>query len=297
MNPQFPLYIVSKGRWESRLTSKSLERMGIPYFVIVESQEYDRYSSVIDSAKLLVLDPKYKDVYDTFSEDPALGGGKGTGSGPARNYAWDHSISLGFKWHWVMDDNIRCFYRLNRNLRVKVTDGTVFRCMEDFCLRYTNVGMGGPNYLMFVPRRYKRKPFITNTRIYSCNLIRNDLPMRWRGRYNEDTDLSLRMIKSGHCTILFNAFLQNKATTLTMKGGNTDTIYTVGTMAKSQMLKLMHPDVVEVVWKYGRWHHWINYRPFQRYPKLRRLDGLESSPNIDINEYGMTLINLPITTL
>ena len=40
MKPTYPIYIVSKGRWESRLTSKSLDRMGIPYWLVVEEQEY-----------------------------------------------------------------------------------------------------------------------------------------------------------------------------------------------------------------------------------------------------------------
>ena len=50
----------------------------------------------------------------------------------------------------------------------------------------------------------------------------------WRGRYNEDTDLSLRALKDGWCTVLFNAFLIGKVTTMRMKGGNTDNVYTDG---------------------------------------------------------------------
>ena len=56
MNPRYPIYIVSKGRWESRLTSKSLERMGVPYYIVVEDQEYDNYCSVIDPSKVVILD-------------------------------------------------------------------------------------------------------------------------------------------------------------------------------------------------------------------------------------------------
>ena len=44
-----------------------------------------------------------------------------------------------------------------------------------------------------------------HSRIYSCNLIRTDIPYRWRGRYNEDTILSLDILRGGHCTLLFNA--------------------------------------------------------------------------------------------
>ena len=36
INPKYPIYIVSKGRWESRLTSKILEKMNVPYKIVVE---------------------------------------------------------------------------------------------------------------------------------------------------------------------------------------------------------------------------------------------------------------------
>ncbi|MCW9550747.1 MULTISPECIES: GREB1-related protein [Klebsiella] len=258
MNPNFPLYIVSKGRWESRLTAKTLERLQVPYFIVIEEQEYAQYSAVIDKEKILVLDKRYQREYDTFDE---LGLTKSVGPGAARNFVWDHSIAGGYPWHWVMDDNIRAFYRLHKNKRLRVGDGTIFRCMEDFVLRYENVAMAGPNYYMFVPDRQKCPPFITNTRIYSCNLIRNDSPFRWRGRYNEDTDLSLRMLKAGWCTIQFNAFLQNKVATQKIKGGNTAEFYAQeGTYNKSRMQVEMHPDVSRMVFKFGRVHHTLTIR-------------------------------------
>ena len=34
MNPKYPLYIVSKGRADSRLTSKALEKMLVPYYIV-----------------------------------------------------------------------------------------------------------------------------------------------------------------------------------------------------------------------------------------------------------------------
>jgi hypothetical protein len=284
VNPQFPLYIVSKGRWESRLTSKALEEMGVPYYVVIEPQEFDQYAAVIDPKKLLILDPKFKEEYDVFNDFGVAGS---TGSGPARNFAWDHSVKNGFAWHWVMDDNIDGFYRLNRNLKVPVADGTIFRVMEDFCLRYENISMAGPNYHMFATRKSPRiPPFVTNTRIYSCNLIRNDVPFRWRCRYNEDTDLSLRMLKAGWCTVLFNAFLQYKTTTLKLKGGNTDTIYQMGTLPKSSQLYVAHPDVTRIVWKFGRWHHHVDYSKFKRL-KLIQKEGVKVEQKI--NNYGMIL--------
>jgi len=287
MNPDYPIYIVSKGRWESRLTSKALKRMNVPYFIIIEEQEYDQYASVIDPQKILILPRHYLENYDTFDD---LGFSKSKGPGSARNFAWDHSISINASWHWVMDDNIASFQRLNRNLMVKVTNGAIFKASEDFVNRYENLAIAGFNYDFFCQSKEKHPPFILNTRIYSCLLIRNDIPYRWRGRYNEDTDLSLRALKDGWCTVQFNAFIQEKAQTQTMKGGNSDEFYfKEGTMPKSQMLADMHPDVAKVVWKFNRWHHHVDYRAFKK-------NRLRFKPNLNIpdvvNNYGMKLVTI-----
>lgn len=266
----------------------------------MEEKERRAYAEAIgDSSKVLVLDPAYQRDYDTFDN---LGDTKGKGPGPARNFVWDHAVAEGHAWHWVMDDNIRYFYRLNRNLYGDVLDGTVLRCMEDFVLRYENVAMAGPNYFMFAPRKLKMPPIVLNTRIYSCNLIRNDTGFRWRGRYNEDTDLSLRMLKAGWCTVQFNAFLQHKEVTSKVKGGNTKEFYSKeGTLPKSQMLVAMHPDVAKLAFKWGRMaahaagedenlkqhgraHHVVDYAPFKS-NKLIKKAGVVIPGGVD--DYGM----------
>jgi hypothetical protein len=286
-NPKYPLYIVSKNRAESRLTVKSLELMNVPYTVVIEESNFDEYARVIDPKNLLILDPQYLKDYDTFDD---LGDTKSKGPGAARNFAWEHSMSLGFDRHWVMDDNIRYFYRLNNNKFRRAATGAVFRAMEDFSDRYTNVAISGPQYFMFIPRKSKLPPFVTNTRIYSCNLILNKIPYRWRGRYNEDTDLSLRALKDGWCTIQFNAFVQDKTTTQVIGGGNTEEFYSKeGTTPKSEMLKRMHPDVTKLVYRYGRAHHHVNYLPFKK-NKLRKIKNLEIDETP--NEYGMQIQKL-----
>ena len=281
MNPQFPIYIVSKGRADSRLTARYLQAMGVPFRIVVEASEYAAYKAVI--ADVLVLDTAYQRDYDTCDR---LGEHLGKGSGPARNFAWDHAVASGAAWHWCMDDNIKGFFRFHRNLKTPASDGTVLRCMEDFALRYANVAMAGPNYFMFAPRKVGRiAPFTLNTRIYSCNLIRCDAPFRWRGRYNEDTDLSVRMLKAQWCTILFNAFLQYKMPTQTMRGGNTDTIYRDGTARKSQMIVDLHPDVARLAWRFGRAHHYVDYGGFTQRLILR--EGIKLERGSD--DYGMVL--------
>lgn len=293
MNPDYPVYVVSKGRWSysSRQTSRALEQMLVPYYIVVEEQEYSEYKKGIKNAKeILVLPKRYLEEYDTCDD---LGFTKSKGPGSARNFCWEHSMSNGFERHWVLDDNINGFFRLNRNKSWKATSGTIFKCAEDFVNRYENIAIAGFEYRQFAggENRYK-SPFRLNTRIYSCLLIKNDIPYRWRGRYNEDTDLCIRALKDGWCTLLFHAFIQNKTTTQKIKGGNTKDFYEKeGTYNKSKMLEDMYPDIVKVVWKFNRWHHVVDYRPFIN-NKLIKKEGLTFKNKI--NNYGMSLKEFPI---
>jgi len=271
MNPRYPIYVISKGRWESRLTSKALEIRRIPYRIVVEPQEHDEYAAVINPAKILVL---------PFSN-------LGQGSIPARNWVWEHSISEGAERHWILDDNIRYFYRRHKNRRIRTGDGTTFLAIEDFVDRYKNVALAGMHYKMFAPDSNKEPPVQLNTRIYSCILIKNDIPYRWRGRYNEDTDLSLRALKDGWCTVLFWAFLADKIATMTMKGGNTEQLYQGdGRYQMALALQKQHPDVVKITRKWGRWQHHVDYRPFKGNRLIKR-EGVEIPQGP--NEYGMVL--------
>lgn len=274
--PRFPLYIPTKGRHESRLTSRALTEQGVPHFLVVEPQEVEAYERATRGslATVLPLDMSYKARYELCDD---LGLTKSTGSGPARNFIWDQAVSAGHAWHWIMDDNIVRFYRLHRNAKIQVLTPMFWRAMEDFVLRYENVAMAGPAYEHFALANQKYAPFATNTRIYSCNLIRNDVPFRWRGRYNEDTILSLDMLKAGWCTVQFNAFLQNKVATQRLKGGNTTELYGEGTAPKSEMLKRVHPDVTRLVWKFNRHHHHVDYKRFKQ-PLRRRPDAVMESP-------------------
>ncbi len=271
-NPQFPVYVISKGRWESRLTSKVLEAINVPYRIVVEPQEVEKYAEVIDSGKILTL---------PFSD-------LGQGSIPARNWVWEHSISEGARRHWILDDNIRTFYRLHNNQKVRVDSGTIFRAAEDFIERYENVGLAGFNYQWLAKQRQDIPPFLANTRIYSCILIDNSLKHRWRGRYNEDTDLSLRVLKDHFCTVQFNAFLADKQSTMTMKGGNTDELYQGdGRLKMAESLRDQHPDVVTIVRKWNRWQHQVDYRPFKDNKFIPRAG--VSLDDLEVNNYGMEL--------
>ena len=274
--PKYPIYIISKGRWEGRHTSKALEKMGVPYHIVVEPQEADEYRKVIEPSKVLEL---------PFSN-------LGQGSIPARNWVWQHAKDSGADAHWILDDNIRAFFRCNRNLLIPVHDGTTFYAAERFVDRYENVPMSGMQYYMFLPRRAKKPPYNPNTRVYSCILLKHNqidgiLEERWRGRYNEDTDLSLRILKSGQCTVLFNAFICDKLTTMTCKGGNTEDLYTgvdEGRLKMAQSLVDQHPDVARVGERWDRAQHVVDYSSFKQPLKFK--PGCKPDPEAGVRTLG-----------
>jgi hypothetical protein len=272
MNPNYPIYIPSKGRHDTRKTVKALDAINVPYRIVVEPQEYRKYANVIDSEKILTLPENNINLIGS------------------RNWIMQHSINEGHKRHWQLDDNIEQFNRLNRNLQVKVTSGTIFKCVEDFTDRYTNVAYSGLQYDHFAKAKTVMSPYILNTRIYSCTLVNNSIPYRWRSIYNDDTDVSLMALKDGWCTILFNAFLQCKATTMTVKGGNTESLYLIedGRKKMAQALADLHPDVCRIAWRFNRWQHVVDYRPF----KKNKLERVDNTVYEGIDNYGMKLVTV-----
>lgn len=286
--PKYPIYVVSKNRPNNATTSFHLSLMETPHYVVVEPSQMEMYknSSLLDFryAHLLEMDMSFYENYDTFDD---LGDSKGKGPGAARNFAWEHSIKNGYDYHWVFDDNATGgFYMFNKNERLKVRTPQIFREMEKFVERFSNIGQAGLNYRMFISQDNKYPAFVTNTRIYSFILINNKVDYRWRGRYNEDTDLSLRMLKDGLVTVQFNEFLAEKAGTQTVKGGNTEEFYAKeGTKNKSKMLVDMHPDVARETFRFGRDHHYVDYSGFKQ--ELIYKDGVEEKLGSGFNNHGL----------
>ena len=316
--PKYPIYIISKGRYENglRLTQEMLEKYAVPYKIVVEDSEYEAYAENVPEDNIPKLPKNFREnpLYAVECEVTKTLGG----SIPVRNFVYEHSKSKGYKRHWILDDNMAPIYRLNRNEKLEVHSGSPFRILEDYVDRYTNVGMAGMNYDFIIPAMTARPPYVLNTRIYSCILLDNTLELkpekqkdlkindlRWRGKYNEDTDLSIRILKAGYCTMLFNCFLIGKSASMTMKGGNTTEVYAVdnpgGKESRSgekfdnrrkfaESIKAQHPTETKIVKKYGRWHHYVDYYRFEQKPILKDNATLKSQGlyiSKGINNFGL----------
>ena len=258
LKSKYPVYILSKGRWENPMTAKLFIKDGVDFLILVEPQEYDNYCSTIPKKYIHQL---------PFSN-------LGVGGYPARNYAWEHSMQNGHKRHWIFDDNIGNTRMLKGGKKVYVNTLSAIQGIEDFTDRYSNVGISGFNYSNYVVGSSCRKPFYINVHVYSCMLIKNNMPYRWRLKYNEDIDLCLQVLENKYCTILVNQFMMDKTSTVAkMKGGNQDDLYKGNAhekkVLKARSLQEMWPQYVKVVMKYGRPHHQVSWHKFFKHPLKR----------------------------
>lgn len=273
--PRYPIFVPSKGRHESGHTARFLLRDGTPFRLVVEPAERDAYARAYGAKNVVVL---------PWDNPP----GTPDGLIKARNWIRDLATSEGFERHWQLDDNILRVRRWYRGRRIPCASGPAFAAIEDFVDRYENVAIAGLNYQMFCIAP-ETPPFYLNVHVYSCTLILNSIPYRWRLALNDDTDLCLQALAGGWCTLLFSVFMAEKLRTMVVKGGNTDALYRGdGRLRMAKMLERAWPHVVETKRRFKRPQHVVRgaWRGFDT--PLRLKPGVDLS-KLAPNEYGLEL--------
>lgn len=249
---EFPVYIISKGRAYNPLTAKNFEAAGVDYLIAVEPQERNEYVEALGENRILVL---------PFSN-------LGLGSYPARNICWEHAKANGFKYHWLFDDNIIDFRKWVNGKRTKCMDINSALLFVEKYAKINSVDIAGfeePNFVVSVPK----KPFKINCHVYSALLIKNDLPYRWRLKYNEDVDLCLQVLHNGGKTSSCVYYMANKVSTADkMKGGNQTELYKGNNpkknLLKAKMIEAVWPQYAKTVIRFGRHHHLIDWKVFNK---------------------------------
>jgi len=255
---KYPIYIVSKGRWEKPYTANMFLDAGIDFRIAVEPQEYEFYRTTIPEENIFKL---------PFSN-------LGLGSFPARNACWEHSIARGYRRHFIFDDNIRAFRSFSAGARPRCSARKALVSLEKFTDLYSNIAFSGYGYTYFVTKM-TRKAFFLNAHVYSGILINNDVPFRWRLKYNEDVDLCLQALDKGWCTVLLNAYLIDKISTVAkLKGGNQDELYlgnaTEKKILKAKSLETVWPQYVKTKIVFHRPHHYVNWRTLFTHPLRKK---------------------------
>jgi hypothetical protein len=252
MASNFPIYIISKGRYDKPLTALLFEKANIAYFIAVEPQEAKQYIEKLGINRVLIL---------PFSN-------LGLGSYPARNYCWEHSKNNGYEYHWLFDDNFLMFKKWINQKRVRIEDiHNAIKYVEQYAIKtkIDILGFERPEFSCKVPK----KPFKINCHVYSAMLIKNELPYKWRLKYNEDIDLCLQVLHNGGSTASCVYYLAKKVDTgQKMKGGNQDELYKGNDprkkLLKAKMLEAVWPQYAKTVIRFNRYHHYVDWKVFKK---------------------------------
>ena len=249
---KYPVYIISKGRYDVTLTADNFEQSGIDYLIAVEPQEAELYKRKLGGHRVLVL---------PFSN-------LGLGSYPARNFCWEHAKARGYKYHYLFDDNVQKCMKWINGKRKYINDWLfAFMYLEAYAIKteIDILGFEEPNFVVKPPK----KPFKHNCHVYSAMLIKNDLPYRWRLKYNEDVDLCLQVLHNGGTTASCVYYMMDKVSTAAkQKGGNQDELYKGNDpkkkLLKAKMLEAVWPQYAKTVIRFNRHHHLVDWKQFQK---------------------------------
>lgn len=235
---KYPIYIPTKGRAEVATTPHLFEHTHL----VVEPHEADAYRENFPNHTVRVL--PWRD----------------RGLAPSRQWIKEHAEA---PFHWMLDDNIRSIHRVNKNTLHAIDAAEALAYCEHFVDRYSNIDIASLRHTNW--SKYETKPFTTNVQVYCCMLIRTDAPYRWRGPIAMDTDYSLQVLASGRCTLRFNAFAMQKASTMTVEGGLTDFYEADGKIKQARTMQRRWPHAVKITRRHGVprmqvGHIWQHYR-------------------------------------
>lgn len=98
---------------------------------------------------------------------------------------------------------------------------------------------------------------------------KNELPYRWRLKYNEDVDLCLQVLHNKGNTASCIYYMADKvSTSAKMKGGNQTELYQGNkaekNLLKAKMLEAVWPQYAKTVIRFNRHHHLIDWKIFKK---------------------------------
>lgn len=235
-----PIYIPSRHRPNANLTTKAFDEAGLDYYLLIEPHDYQNYLTYHPKSRLVVMDKDNQGVWY------------------ARTYAMNHANANGHLYCWEFDDDMKWFcYRMNGKM-VRTSPRHLISLVEQTTYQFSNIGAAGIGDAGFIFGYDNKPPVVYNAMVFQAMLLRTDTGLSFRPDVVEDADYSLQLLHAGWVTLTYKRIGQSTATTMKMKGGQTDTAYE-GDGRLKQMQKLLeyHPGSYK-----------IGYRPDGR-PHLR----------------------------
>ncbi len=195
----YPIYIPSKGRSDKCSTVNIFLKENIKFLIVVEPQDFENYTKIFGKERCIVLPENNK------------------GIAYVRNFCKHHAVQNNQAYHWQIDDDIKTFQLREDGKNIKTAAQYIFNDIENFVLKYKNIGAAGLIDCVFA---WTKKNIISfNQQICSAGLFNCNTNVIWENRIIEDTDYSLQLLLKNYCTITFNKYLYSKSPNEKASGG------------------------------------------------------------------------------
>lgn len=223
----FPVYVATCGRAEDRYTLDQLDEHNIPHVAVVEPREEKLYKKTTKS--LLVLPKDNKGLWYV------------------RQWILDHANKLGLEWFWMLDDDIKKFYRVENAKCIPVT---VRECLLDSQRWFVNQKTCGQAALEYQQFGWgAKKPFAINSYcdVAVCIHAKRCSKIKFRKETDlkVDRDFTLQVIASGMHAIRTTHCCFSAPKNASNKGGLQEAYLEGGREEASSkmMVEIWGPDV------------------------------------------------------
>lgn len=203
---KYPVCIVSKDRSDTCTTHTLLDFEGVKWFYMVEPKDYDAYVARFGKSKVINIEQNDKGIYYV------------------RNYCIEWSKKNGYDKHWQVDDDLRSLHYRPMNFIKGIRDSTrienpssMLSYIEDISIKCVNYGAGCLTHDGFAFS--KKNDVDINKMIYCFQLINNSIKSRYQPHTSEDVDFSVRILKEGYVTMVFNKYSFRTPASGSLKGG------------------------------------------------------------------------------
>jgi hypothetical protein len=239
-----PILICSKGRPDGP-TFRLLDAAYLPYQVIVENHEADTYAAALGDNRVIRMAARDR------------------GLAYSRQFALDYARAKNWPWYWMLDDDIKGFFRTVDKKTVP-TAANALEFAQDLT-EYNECGQIGLEYQQFAWSNTKSIVWNSYCDVAVC--IRTDLPVNYRTQlpFKSDRDFTLQILSLGFHVAKLAQISFAVPRNGSNKGGLYDLYKTDAERAASlEMERLWGPQIAKaIVKKNGRPDVKINWRAFQ----------------------------------
>ena len=188
---EHPILIPSKGRPDARLP-RLLDECELSYALVVEPQDEAAYRQVLPSARYIVLPENDRGL--SYARQQVL------------TLARDARLSH----FWLLDDNVRGFYRIEHGKCLPCGPEEAFGYAEWLATNIPRAALVGLQYQQFAWNA--KVAYQLNRYAYCCVLVDAETGIDYRPEFQFKSDVAfcLDHLTNGWRTVLVNKFAMNK---------------------------------------------------------------------------------------